>query len=540
MGTAVKITDPVDNDTEGAREIGFELPDQYNASAVLFDNLDKGFGDRIAVYSDSGNLTYSELCARANQVANAFSDTGLERGDRVLLFLEDTPTYPAVIFGLVRAGFVPLLINTQSPPELIQFFLSDSGAKAVVVDQAFASHFGPETFEGTSVEIVIWVNGEISIADVPDIRNGDGLFADASADFQAVPTHRDDMAFWMYSSGSTGKPKGVVHLHHDIPYIAESFGRHILDITHEDICFSVPKIFFAYGFGNSIAFPFAVGAGTVLMSGRPTPDTVFDTAERFSPTIFYGLPTLYRALIDHERFESVDLSSVRLFLSAAEILSEEAFNTWKIRFDREIVEGLGSTEALHIYLSNRPGATKPGAAGQRVPGYEVKLTDLEGNPVSQGEEGVLWLRTDSSAPCYWNRPEKTAETMRDDWLWTGDQFVEDEDGYFFFKGRADDLVKVSGQWVYPMEIEVCLSDHPKVKECAVFGVPLEDQRTTILAIVSLNDVADTGDDTTADLQRYVKDKLLPYKYPRVVEYAAELPKTGSGKIDRQALLTARS
>jgi acetyl-CoA synthetase len=321
-----------------------------------------------------------------------------------------------------------------------------------------------------------------------------------------------------------------------MPYTAESFGRHILAIQENDVCFSVPKVFFAYGFGNSITFPFSVGASTVLLAGRPEPAAVLEIVERFKPTLFFGLPTLYNALLNHPRIGAADLSSIRLCLSAAEVLSQDIFNDWRRRFGHEILEGLGSTEVLHIYLSNTPDQKKVGTAGKRVPGYEIRLTSPEGEPVARGEEGVMWVRGHSNAPCYWNRPDKTEQTMRDGgWIWTGDRLVEDADGFFTFVGRVDDLIKVSGQWIYPLEIELCLSEHPAIRECAVLGMELPDRRMTTKAFVILRDGYLLNDSLTRELQDYVKSKLLPYKYPRVVEYCSDLPKTGTGKIDRQKL-----
>ena len=255
------------------------------------------------------------------------------------------------------------------------------------------------------------------------------------------------MAFWMYSSGSTGRPKGVVHLQHDAPYTHEAYGKGIVGIREGDIVFSPPKIFFAYGFGNSLTFPFSVGATTVLHPGRPDPEAVLGAIERHRPTMLFGLPTLYNSLVTHPAFKERDLSSLRLCLSAAEVLSADVFREWEQRTGLRIVEGLGSTEVLHIYLSNRTDKQVLGASGARVPGYEIKLTDADGNPVASGEAGILWVRGDSQSPRYWNRPEKTAETMRDSWIWTGDRFREDQEGFFYFEGRADDMVKVSGQWV---------------------------------------------------------------------------------------------
>jgi acetyl-CoA synthetase len=345
------------------------------------------------------------------------------------------------------------------------------------------------------------------------------------------------MAFWMYSSGSTGRPKGIVHLQHDMAYTHFSYARHLLRLTPEDICFSVPKIFFAYGLGNSITFPFSVGASSVLLPGQPKPASIFECIARYRPTVFFGLPTLYTALTKSSEARTADLGSLRLAVSAAEVLPSEVSSAWKGISGLDIMEGLGSTEVLHIYLSNTPERKKQGAAGKRVPGYEIKLTDTEGHETADGEEGILWVRGDSNAPCYWNRPDKTAETMREGgWIHTGDRFLRDADGFHFFRGRADDLVKVSGQWVYPLEVELCLADHPLVRECAVIAVEQADGLTALKAFVVLTVPKGRSDETTRMLQDYVKVRLLPYKYPRILEYVDTLPKTGTGKIDRQALL----
>lgn len=539
-GIGHAIVDHVPDDAAGAQEIGFEIPERYNASEILFDNLRAGRAGKVAVHSAAGDTSYGELCIEAARCGNALKSLGLAAGDRVLLLLNDTASYPAVFFGAVRAGFVPMLINTLSPRDLVGFYLQDSAAPVAIVDAEYAALFDQETTAGSSLHTLIVLDGEdASEAPAIKILDGDHWFAQFPGELEAAPTHRDDMAFWMYSSGSTGRPKGIVHLQHDMAYTARSFGRHVLGVEENDICFSVPKIFFAYGFGNSITFPFSVGASTVLLANRPEPSAVLDMIERFKPTLFFGLPTLYNALLHHPRIDSADLSSVRLCLSAAEVLSQDIFNDWKRRFGHEILEGLGSTEVLHIYLSNTPAQIKTGSAGKRVPGYEIRLTTPEGAPVAQGAEGVMWVRGHSSAPCYWSRPDKTEQTMRDGgWIWTGDRLVEDADGFFTFVGRVDDLIKVSGQWIYPLEIELCLSEHPAVRECAVLGLELPDRRMTTKAFIILRKDYSPDWQLTRELRDHVKSKLLPYKYPRMIEYRSDLPKTGTGKIDRQQLRAA--
>jgi benzoate-CoA ligase family protein len=532
-----EIPDGVPSENPGAAEIGFAIPERYNASRILYDNLGKGHGERLALTGPAGNSSYAELCAEASRWGHGFTSLGLQRGDRVLMFLDDTPVYPAAFFGAVRAGFVPLLINTLTPPDLLQFYLSDSAASAAVADAEFCARFDQEACKDTALRTLIAVNGAAGDHAAPDAIIAERWLPGFPTELAEADTHRNEMAFWMYSSGSTGRPKGIVHLQHDMAYSEQAFARNVLKLTEYDICFSVPKMFFAYGFGNSITFPFSAGAATLLLPGQPKPAAIFAAIERFRPSVFFGLPTLYTSLTKADGAADADFSSLRMALSAAEVLSSDVFNGWKKLCGLEIVEGLGSTEALHIYLSNRSDRKKPGAAGLRVPGYEIALRDSDGREVGDNEEGILWVRGDSNTPLYWNRPDKTAETIRDGgWIYTGDRFVRDSDGFHFFRGRADDLVKISGQWVYPLEVELCLAEHPDVRECAVFAAELADRRMTLKAVVVMNNSAFDETDVTKILQDFVKAKLLPYKYPREIIFIEELPKTGTGKIDRQAVV----
>jgi benzoate-CoA ligase family protein len=532
-----EIADKVPADCFGSLEIGFTIPERYNASRILFDNLSFGRGERLALIGPTGPRTYAELCADASRWGYGFQSLGLQPGDRILMFCDDTPAYPAAFFGAIRSGFVPLLINTLTPPDLLQFYLADSGAPVAVADAEFSSRFDATASKDTQLRTLIVVNGVAGDHVVPDVLAAEQWLRRFPGDLPEADTHRNEMAFWMYSSGSTGRPKGIVHLQHDMAYSEAAFARNVLKLKVDDICFSVPKIFFAYGFGNSITFPFSAGAATLLLPGQPKPAAIFEAIERYRPTVFFGLPTLYTSLTKAEGATATDFSSLRMALSAAEVLSAEVFNGWKKLTGVEIVEGLGSTEALHIYLSNRPENKKLGAAGLRVPGYEIALKDSDGREVDDNEEGILWVRGDSNTPLYWNRPDKTAETIREEgWIYTGDRFVRDSDGFHFFRGRADDLIKISGQWVYPLEVELCLAEHPDVRECAVFAVELPDRRMTLKAVVVMNTGGFDSVDATKMLQDYVKASLLPYKYPREIKFLDELPKTGTGKIDRQALM----
>src|SRR5258707_9393039 len=344
------IDDQVPRDNPGAREIGFAIPERYNASRILFDNLARGHGDRLALTGPAGNTTYAELCADASRWGHGFQSLGLKRGDRLLMFLDDTPAYPAAFFGAVRSGFVPLLINTLTPPDLLQFYLSDAGATVAVADAEFTSRLNAEACKDTPLQTLIVVNGAGGEHAVPAALISEPWLQGFAAELPEADTGRDEMAFWMYSSGSTGRPKGIVHLQHDMAYSEQAFARNVLKLTADDICFSVPKIFFAYGFGNAITFPFSVGAATLLLPGQPKPAAIFESIGKYRPTAFFGLPTLYTSLTKADGAADTDFSSLRLALSAAEVLSGDVFNGWKALTGLEIVEGLGSTEALHIYL----------------------------------------------------------------------------------------------------------------------------------------------------------------------------------------------
>jgi benzoate-CoA ligase family protein len=444
---------------------------------------------------------------------------------------------PIAFFGALRAGLVPVPVNTLTPPDLLNFYLHHTGARVAVLEAALAeAALSPPAIEGTALTHAVIANGEATAAAIATTAL-DALSASFPDTLPAADTSRDDMAFWLYSSGSTGRPKGIVHLQHDMAYTVASYAEHILKLTPDDICFSVPKIFFAYGLGNSLTFPFAAGASSVLLAGRPDPARVFGAIDDFRPTVFFGLPTLYAAMAHASDAVEADTSSLRLCISAAEVLSEVVATRWKRQTGLDIVEGLGSTEVLHIYLSNSAEAHRLGAAGRRVPGYEVSLREPDGvREVGEGAVGTLWVRGHSNAPGYWNRPDKTAETMRaDGWICTGDRFLRDADGFHHFRGRADDLVKVSGQWVHPLEVELCLANHPAVREVAVLALALPDRRMTLKAwVVPMSPGADPAA-LTAALQAHAKAALLPYKYPRVVEVLSEMPKTGTGKIDRVAL-----
>lgn len=524
------ISDPVPPSVPGSEEIGFEKADHKNCSGVLWRNLPDN-ADKLALIGPAGPVTYGELAAEAARWGNGFKAAGLKRGERIAMFLDDTPTYPAAVLGAIRAGFVPVLLNIQTKPDVLSYFLSDSGARCAVIEADLSGLFDANLLAGTNVTTIVVANG---VTTGPEQIAASDFLSDQPTDLDVADTEPDDMAFWMYSSGSTGQPKGIVHLQHDMAYSFFSFGQNVLKLNSDDICFSVPKIYFAYGFGNSITFPFAVGATTLLLPGQPTPEKVLEAIETYKPTVFFGLPTLYTALANSPTVATRDLSSIRQSMSAAEILSQEVYDAWKGLVGHGPTEGLGSTELLHIYLSNTPDDQRIGAAGARVPGYEVRLMTPFGKEAASGEEGIMYVRGHSSAPCYWNRPDKTNDTMKGSWINTGDRFIE-KDGYYYFQGRADELIKVSGQWVWPLEVERCLNDHPEVHECAVLAVQLEDKRMALRAIVHLKPGQTNDEAQTKRLRDFVKSRLTPFKAPRLIDYVDGLPHTGTGKIDRQAL-----
>ena len=530
------ITDNVPDEISSINGLDFHIPDIYNASEILFSNIKSGRVSKTAIYDSLGETTYGELCDTASKVGNALKRLGLTNFSRVLMLLDDTSAYPAAIFGAIGAGFVPVLINTLSPSDLIQYYLEDSGSTVAFVDSEFLQLLTTDTISNSQLKTIVVLNGKSNSLTNIECFQWDDWLSKESIHLEIANTHKNDMAFWMYSSGSTGRPKGIVHLHHDMAYTNSSYAKEVLELTEDDVCLSPPKIFFAYGYGNSLTFPFTVGASTVLISGRPDPKKVFESIRRYKPTVFFGLPTLYNSMLNDESNKDADLGCLRLCISAAETLSQDLYNSWKKRFDLNIIEGLGSTEVLHIYLSNTSSNFKVGSAGRKVKGYEVELRNEKGVPINKDEPGILWVRGDSNSPCYWNKPDKTLETMKDGWIYTGDRFEVDDDGFYYFRGRADDLIKVSGQWVYPLEIELCLVGHPYIKECAVLGVELADKRMTTKAFVVLNEGCRGNNILTRDLKDYAKDKLLPHKYPRSIIYLESLPKTGSGKIDRQKLI----
>jgi len=408
------------------------------------------------------------------------------------------------------------------------YFLNDSRAPVAIISEPLLAEAGPILGEAKYLKHVVVV-GKASGKQL----GFDAWVAKASSKLEAVDTSRDDAAFWLYSSGSTGRPKGAVHLQHDMVFCTDTYAMQVLGMTENDRTVSAAKLFFAYGLGNNMSFPMRVGGQGVLYPHRPMPEAMFELIHRHKPTLFFGVPTLYAAMLQVKEAEKrYDLSSLRFCISAGEALPEELYKRWREKFGVEVLDGIGTTEILHIFLSNRPGKVRPGSTGLPVPGYEAILVDDEGRHVPQGEIGNLRVKGDSTMAYYWNQHEKTKETLFGHWIQTGDKYYQDADGYFFYCGRADDMLKVGGIWVSPVEVENTLIGHPAVFEAAVVGQEDTDKLVKPRAFIVLKEGHAGSPQLEAELKSFVKDKIAPYKYPRWIEFVTELPKTATGKIQR--------
>ena len=501
------------------------VPREFNAAHDLLErNLRAGRADKIAYIDDRGVYTYGELAERVNRCANALRGLGLQVEQRVLICMHDSIDWPTVFLGAIKAGIVPIAVNTLLTTADYRHMLQDSRARALIVSADLLPAFQPLIDELPLLEhVIVTGSGAHSLAD---------LLSEAGTSFEEAPTTADDMCFWLYSSGSTGAPKGTIHVHSSLIQTAELYGRAVLGLNENDIVFSAPKLFFAYGLGNALSFPLSVGATTVLMGERPTPDKVFDRIAAHRPTVFFGVPTLYAAMLASDRLPECDPSSVRTCVSAGEPLPEEIGRRWVRRFGIDILDGIGSTEMLHIFLSNRPGDVHYGTTGQAVPGYRLRIVDDLGIDVPPGQIGELQVCGPTCALAYWNNRERSRATFLGDWVRTGDKYSVNEQGRYVYAGRSDDMLKVSGMYVSPVEVESALITHDSVLEAAVIGRPDADGLVKPLACVVLKQGHAPGPEIARTLQQHVKTRLAPFKYPRWIEFVAELPKTATGKIQR--------
>jgi benzoate-CoA ligase family protein len=505
------------------------LPAQFNVATHFVDrHLDEGRGAEPAFLCEDRTITYAGVADLTNRTGNALRELGVEMEHRVLVLCLDGPEFLGAFWGAIKLGAVPVPVNTLMRGADYLYFLNDSRARVAVVSAALLPELEPVLDQAPHLRHVLVAGG------TPGRHLGfEERVARAAPTLEAAPTSRDDPAFWLYSSGSTGFPKGAVHLHHDMVVCAETYARQVLGLRATDRVFSAAKLFFAYGLGNAGYFPMAVGAQSILYPHRPAPEAVFEVLSRRRPTIFFGVPTLYAAMLAVKEAERrYDLSSLRLCVSAGEALPEEIYTRWRERFGVEILDGIGTTEILHIFLSNRLGQARPGSSGQPVPGYEAVIVDDEGRTVPAGEIGNLRVKGDSTMAYYWNKHEKTKETLYGAWIQTGDKYWQDPEGYFWYAGRADDMLKVGGIWVSPVEVEATLVKHPAVLEAAVVGHEDQDRLVKPRAFVVLKEPESASAALAQDLQAFVKARIAPYKYPRWVEFVPELPKTATGKIQR--------
>jgi benzoate-CoA ligase family protein len=495
------------------------LPAQFNVAVPFIDrHVGEGRGAKAAIRTAQETVTYAELAERVNRAGNALLARGLRPGDRVLMVVKDCPAFFYLFWGAIKTGIVPVPPNTLLRTPDYAYMFEDSGCGLVVYSSEFAGEIEPALKQFPVKALTV----DSFLAEM----------AKASDELEARLAAPTDDCFWLYSSGSTGRPKGAVHAQRDMVVTSELYGVRILGVKESDISFSAAKLFFAYGLGNGMTFPLWTGSTAILDDRRPTPDTTFETIETFRPTLYYGVPTLYAAQLAALETKPRDLSSLRACVSAGEALPADMFRRWQEKTGTVILDGIGSTEALHIFIGNRLDDYRPGTSGKPVPGYEVRIVDENGKLVPKGESGRLWIRAESAAKSYWNKPEKTAETMVGGWLNTGDTYREDPDGYLIYDGRSDDMLKVGGIWCSPVEIENCLIGHPAVLEAAVVGHADADALIKPKAIVVLKQAGGGGAALTDELMALCKKTLAPYKYPRWVEYVPELPKTATGKIQR--------
>jgi benzoate-CoA ligase len=505
-----------------------DIPRDYNFAADLLErNLAAGRADKAAFIDANGRWTYGQLAERAARFGAVLRAKGVRREERILICLTDSIDWPTVFLGALKAGVIAVPVNTLMTESDYAFMLSDSRARMLVVSEALYPKFAG-IIAGASDLVHVVVSGE----NAHGHDHLERLLQTSDAEDYTAPTTRDDIAFWLYTSGSTGNPKGAVHVHASLKLTSDLYAEPTLGLREDDVCYSVAKLFFAYGLGNALTFPMSVGATTVLLADRPTPEGVAALLRKHPVTVFYGVPTFYAAFLASEGMPSRSEFKPRRCVSAGEALPADVGRRWSEKYGCDILDGIGSTEMLHIFLSNAPGATKYGTTGKPVPGYALKLIDENGQPVPQGEMGELIISGPTSAVMYWNNRERSRHTFMGEWTRSGDKYMQDEDGYYVYCGRNDDMLKVSGLYVSPFEVEGALQSHDDVLECAVVAWIDRDGLIKPKAFIVLKDHGKAGDALARALQDHVKEMLAPFKYPRWIEFRADLPKTATGKIQR--------
>jgi 4-hydroxybenzoate-CoA ligase/benzoate-CoA ligase len=505
-----------------------DLPRRYNAASHFVDrHLAEGRGDKIAFIDDQGRHSYADLARRVNQAGNLLKAQGVRMEQRVMLCLLDGIDFPALFFGAIKLGAVPIPVNTLLTTADYDFLLRDSRAVVLVVSAPLLEKFRPIISGQPYLEKIL-----VSGTPPAGSESLGALLAKAGDRLEAAATTPDDVAFWLYSSGSTGMPKGAMHLQSDLVNTAVLYGDTVLGVGENDLVFSAAKLFFAYGLGNAMTFPLHAGATAVLMAERPTPESVMRTLRTHNPNIFYGVPTLYGAILaDPALDRSKGSNRLRICVSAGEALPEDLARRWRERFGVDILDGIGSTEMLHIFCSNTADECRPGSSGRPVPGYELKLLDDDGRPVPAGATGHLLVRGASAAAFYWRNRDKTRRTMQGEWMITGDRYRCDVDGFYWYEGRADDMLKVGGEWVSPIEMENVLMEHVAVNEAAVVGINV-DGVMRIRAVIILTAPDRETPTLKTELQEWCKQRLQRFQYPHRIDFVQELPKTASGKIQR--------
>jgi benzoate-CoA ligase len=518
-----------------------EFPERFNmADYFLYHNVEEGRENKVCLYFQDQTYTYGDAVRMSNRAGNALRALGVELEDRVLMVLPDCPEFVWTWFGAARIGAVITMVNPLLPADDYRYYLEYTRARAAIVHQSLAQPFVEAVAGSNYLRSVLVVEGDNEEQNV-DPRGRVKYFSfgetieSQPVTCRAAETHRDDMAIWLFTSGSTGHPKGAVHLQHDLPYNTEVFAKYTMGVNENDLTISVPKLFFGYATGTNLLFPFAVGGATALFAERSTPEKLFAVIDKYRPTILTTVPTMINAMLNADDAASHDLSSIRFCYSAGEALPVELYRRWKQAFGVEICDGIGSAEMFHIYITNRPDDVKPGSLGRIVEGYDAKIVDADGHQVANGEMGTLKIKGDSAALCYWNAHEKSKETFAGDWCTTGDQFHVDADGYYWYHGRTDDMLKVGGIFVAPAEIENCLLQHRAVLECAVVGHEDGDGLVKPKAFIVVREGQASSDELANDIKEFVKTKLALYKYPRWIEFVDALPKNDRGKVDRKLL-----